>query len=181
VREDDDGDVSPKRSVARHCLTSVAPGRDADLRDLRALQNVHERDQLLHGQIAIGSADAQQTENSDVIFTLAKQKNKNVLLVFSGSDWCAQCIRFEKKVLSDPSFIQFADSNLILVTADFPQSKKLSEVTMKQNEELASKYNPSGLFPLIVLLRPNQEVAAYLDYHNEASGEFIEMINHYLP
>jgi len=124
---------------------------------------------------------AQQAINVDSAFAFAQQKNKMVLLIFSGSDWCKQCMRFEKKILSDSAFDQFADDNLVVVQADFPQSKKLPPQTAEQNEKLAEKYNHSGSFPLIVLLRPDQKVVAYLDYSNEDSDDFIKMINRYLP
>src|SRR5215217_500909 len=102
--------------------------------------------------------NAQQTVSANVSFALAKEKNRKILLVFTGSDWCVPCMRFEKKVLNDSIFIHFADSNLVLMNADFPQSKKLSEQTEEENDKLADKFNPSGSFPLIILLLPDQEV-----------------------
>ena len=122
-----------------------------------------------------------QTAVADSAFSRAQERNKMVLLIFSGSDWCKQCMRFEKKILADPVFDHFADSNLIVLQADFPQGKKLPPQTLKHNEDLAERYNPSGSFPLFVLLRPDQTVLAYLNYSNEDSHEFIRMINHYLP
>ena len=124
---------------------------------------------------------AQQTIVADSAFTLAREKHKMILLIFSGSDWCKECMRFEKKILRDPVFDRFADSNLIVVQADFPQSKKLAPQIIKQNENLAERYNPSGLFPLILLLRPDQQIAANLNYSNQESHDFIAMINRYLP
>jgi len=123
----------------------------------------------------------QQSESADSTFALAKKENKNILLVFTGSDWCAPCIRFEKKVLDDPSFIKYANDHLVLMNADFPQTKKLSPQIVEENERLAAKYNPSGSFPLIVLLKPDEEVVAYLDYRNEDVNQFIAMVNRYLP
>jgi len=129
--------------------------------------------------MAFHFANGQQSENADSLFALAQSQNKNILLIFSGSDWCAQCIRFEKKVLDDPAFTQFADSNLILITADFPQGKKQSSEIKKQNEELAERYNPSGKFPLILMLRPDGSVLRELNYQNESASEFISMINRF--
>ena len=126
------------------------------------------------------STQAQFTENADSAFAFAKERNKAVLLVFSGSDWCVPCMRFEKKILKDPLFIRFSDSSLILVNADFPQSKKQPPQIVKQDEALAEKYNPSGSFPLIVLLRSDQRVLAYLKYQNESPQDFISAINRYL-
>jgi thioredoxin-related protein len=84
----------------------------------------------------------------------AKQQHQLILLNFSGSDWCGPCIRMKKEIFGTEGFSSFADHNLVLVNADFPRSKKhqLSKQQQKQNDVLAEKYNPSGKFPLTVLL-----------------------------
>jgi thioredoxin-related protein len=84
----------------------------------------------------------------------AAQNHKVILLNFSGSDWCIPCIRLRKDVFESPAFSAFADSALILANADFPRQKKnrLPEELVKQNDALAEKYNPTGLFPLTLLL-----------------------------
>src|SRR4030095_8447735 len=124
--------------------------------------------------------NAQYISGAENAFALAKEKNKPLLLVFSGSDWCAPCMRFEKNVLEDPVFERFCDSSLIVLQADFPQTKKLLEETVQQNEKLAEKYNPKGTFPLIVLLYPDGSVCAYLKYKNDHAQDFIAMIRKYL-
>jgi thioredoxin-related protein len=84
----------------------------------------------------------------------AKQQHQLILLNFSGSDWCGPCIRMKKEIFETEGFSSFADDNLVLVNADFPRSKKhqLTKEQQKQNDVLAEKYNPSGKFPLTVLL-----------------------------
>lgn len=124
---------------------------------------------------------AQHFSSADSAFALAGRENKNVLLVFTGPDWCAPCIRFEKKVLEDTAFIGYAEDHLVLMKADFPQTRKQMPQVVEENERLAEKYNPSGSFPLIVLLKPDREVVAYLDYRNEDVNEYISMISRYLP
>jgi thiol-disulfide isomerase/thioredoxin len=103
-----------------------------------------------------------------------------VLLVFSGSDWCAPCIRFERTILSDPAFQSFADENLTIVKADFPQRKKLSDDQKKHNEALAEQYNPKGLFPHIVLLSGDHSVMATLTYSSQTPSQFISEIQAYI-
>ena len=58
-----------------------------------------------------------------------KSPSQLKLLIFSGSDWCLPCIRFERKVLQDTAFIAFGDKYLLIEKADFPQHKKLSKRT----------------------------------------------------
>lgn len=126
-------------------------------------------------------ANAQITQSVDSAFMLASQKNKSVMVVFSGSDWCASCMRFKKKVLDDRAFTHFTDSTLVVMMADFPQGKSLPPGTVKQNENLAEKYNPSGSFPFIVLFHPDQKPFVSLKYHNENSEDFINLLKQYLP
>ena len=127
--------------------------------------------------LASHSGFSQEWTNSTEAFRISAETKKPVLLIFSGSDWCAPCIRFEKKVLSENAFQVYAKDHLIILKADFPQRKKLSEELRKQNDALAEQYNPSGLFPHLVLLTPDQSNATTLMYSNQTSNEFISEIN----
>ena len=90
----------------------------------------------------------------------AAQNHKFILLNFSGSDWCIPCIRLRKDVFENPAFSAFADTSLVLTNADFPRQKKnkLTEELVKQNDALAEKYNPKGLFPLTLLLTADGKI-----------------------
>lgn len=84
----------------------------------------------------------------------AGENHKWILLSFSGSDWCIPCMKMETQFFENAGFIEFADKHLVLVKADFPRLKKnaLDPKLMKQNEILADRYNPEGIFPYTVLL-----------------------------
>jgi thioredoxin-related protein len=58
-------------------------------------------------------------------FELVKKKllAKQIVLVFSGSDWCAPCIKLDKSIWQSTEFKEYAASNLILERADFPKKK----------------------------------------------------------
>jgi protein disulfide-isomerase len=83
--------------------------------------------------------------------TLSTKENKPILIDFSGSDWCGWCIKLDKEVFSKPTFKEYANKNLILFLADFPQAKKQTKAVKKQNSMLASKYNVRG-YPTVVLV-----------------------------
>jgi thiol:disulfide interchange protein len=119
---------------------------------------------------------AQMQENADEAFQQAAEHHRPVLLVFAGSDWCAPCIHFEKKILAEHSFQEFAGANLVLLKADFPQRTRQPDSLRKQNEALAEKYNPTGIFPYILVLRDNGNVVKILNYHNESPAQFIDEI-----
>ena len=84
----------------------------------------------------------------------AIEKNQNILLNFSGSDWCGPCMRMKKEFFVASEFTSYATDHLVLVNADFPRNKKnkLSREQELMNDKLAEKYNPDGKFPFTVLL-----------------------------
>lgn len=85
--------------------------------------------------------------------TVAREQQKLILLNFSGSDWCAPCVRLKKEIFQSPEFSETTTA-LVLVNADFPRSKKnqLSKEQQQLNDGLADKYNPEGKFPFTILM-----------------------------
>ncbi|WP_231460148.1 thioredoxin family protein [Pedobacter sp. Leaf132] len=110
----------------------------------------------------------------------AKASHKQILINFSGSDWCGPCIRLRKEILESESFEQYANTNLLLVRADFPRQKKnqLSKEQVKLNESLAEVYNKDGKFPYTVLVDENGKVLKSWDgYPDESAQAFVAEIN----
>jgi thioredoxin-related protein len=108
----------------------------------------------------------------------AEQANKKIILVFSGSDWCIPCIKLEKEIWEDSSFIQYAQQHYVLFRADFPKRKKnkLPETIQQLNDRLASEYNPKGYFPLVVVLDPQGKIKGQLGYEKLTPEAYIALI-----
>ena len=108
----------------------------------------------------------------------AEQANKKLILVFSGSDWCIPCIKLEKEIWENSSFIQYAEQHYVLFRADFPKRKKnkLPETIQQLNDSLASEYNPKGYFPLIVVLNSKGKVKGQLGYEKVTPEDYIGLI-----
>ena len=108
----------------------------------------------------------------------AKQVNKKIILVFSGSDWCIPCIKLEKEIWKSPAFIQYAQKHYVLFRADFPKRKKnkLPETIQQLNDRLASQYNPKGYFPLVVVLDAQGKVKGQLGYEKVTPEAYIALI-----
>ncbi|MGV3657297.1 MAG: thioredoxin family protein [Chitinophagaceae bacterium] len=124
------------------------------------------------------SATAQTTALQQAL-AAAKTEHKQVLLTFSGSDWCIPCIRMEKEIFEKEEFQQYAKDHLLRVQADFPRMKKhqLSAELKKENEALAETYNPKGIFPLTVLLDAEGHVVkAWEGMAAASSRQFIQQI-----
>lgn len=109
---------------------------------------------------------------------VAKKEGKYILLNFSGSDWCAPCIRLKKEVFENQLFVAFADSSLALVNADFPRSKKKqhSAEVQKHNEALAEQYNPLGKFPFTLLLTAEGKIIKSWEGYDNNSQQFIDQL-----
>lgn len=109
----------------------------------------------------------------------AKQEHKKVLFFFSGSDWCSPCVKFKRTFIDNEDFKSFSDANLIIFNADFPRQKKntLSKEQIAENEKLAEKYNPNGIFPMIILFNENGEISQKWEkLPSESVSEFIEKL-----
>lgn len=115
----------------------------------------------------------------DTAKKIAKEKNRLILLNFSGSDWCGPCIRLRKEVFDSQEFMAMADSTLVLYDADFPRNKKnqLPKDLQKRNEALADQYNPQGRFPFTLLLTAEGKVVKTWDGYPQNNSElFINQI-----
>lgn len=81
----------------------------------------------------------------------AADEKKDLLIDFTGSDWCGWCIKLNEEVFSLDPFKTGVKDKFVLVELDFPKDKsKLSEETQAQNEKLQSEYAVQG-FPTILL------------------------------
>lgn len=130
--------------------------------------------------LSSASLPAQIHDDPVEAFAEAQASDKVVLLVFAGSDWCAPCIRFERNVLSHESFLSYAADKLVILRADFPQRDKFSEDLRAKYDALAEQYNPKGLFPHLVLIRPDRSMLGTLTYSDEDVDDFVYMIERQL-
>lgn len=106
--------------------------------------------------------------NYNKALEVAKAENHPILVVFSGSDWCKPCIKLREQILIKPEFSTWAKDNVVCVTVDFPKQKKnaLSPSQQKQNDALAEKFNPKGVFPLVVVINTNEMVLGFKTFED---------------
>ena len=110
---------------------------------------------------------------------IATEQDKSVVIVFSGSDWCAPCIKLDKNIWQSEAFKKEASAEWVLVKANFPR-KKANELPKEQtehNRKLAEKYNIEGSFPLVVVLDKNGKVLGKMGFKNVSPEEYIKMIH----
>lgn len=109
----------------------------------------------------------------------AIKENKNIVLVFSGSDWCAPCMKLDKNVWHSDIFKTESEKNWIIYKADFPKKKanQLPVEIAEENKKLAEKYNKNGSFPLVVLIDKSGKVLGMTGFKNISATEYVNLIH----
>ncbi len=95
------------------------------------------------------SPDIWTTDVAKALERAAKEK-KDVLMDFTGSDWCGWCIKLDGEVFSQEAFIKEAPAQFVFVKLDFPRKTSLPPDLKKQNQEWLDKFGVQG-FPTIIL------------------------------
>lgn len=104
--------------------------------------------------------------------SLSEELNRPVLINFTGSDWCGWCFKLRDEVFVQPEFQDYAKSNLILLTIDFPRKKKLPPAEAQANQALAQQFGIEG-FPTILLIDAQQEVIAQTGYQEGGAEAYV--------
>lgn len=134
-------------------------------------------------QFAIFVAPAQEWQPDwESALALSKKENKNILLVFSGSDWCAPCIKLEKTIWTSDLFKTYYPKHFVLYKADFPRksSNKLEKNKAEKNKTLAEKYNPKGFFPLVLIINADGGIKAETGFKKLEAQDYINHLNELL-
>jgi len=110
---------------------------------------------------------------------IAAKENKQIVMVFQGSDWCAPCIKLDREIWSTSTFIDYATANFVLVKVDFPKRKKnaLSDAQTLANAQLAERYNTNGVFPFVLVLNAKGVVLGETGYKKISPENYIDALN----
>ncbi len=105
---------------------------------------------------------------------LAAAEKKDLLIDFTGSDWCAWCIRLRQEVFDQAAFSAGAKGRYVLVELDYPKDKsRLPEATVRQNAELLKKYPVKG-YPSILLCDASGRPYALTAYRAGGAGPYLK-------
>ncbi len=103
------------------------------------------------GISALFSADESWMTDFEAAKAKAEKENKDLLIDFTGSDWCGWCVKLDKEVFKHDEFKNGVKDKFVLVEIDFPEDKTgMTEATIAQNDKLQEEYAVSG-FPTILL------------------------------
>jgi thioredoxin-related protein len=111
----------------------------------------------------------------DKAAALAKVEKKDLLVDFTGSDWCGWCIKLHNEVFSQEAFLTEAKKHFILVALDFPRSeeKKALVPNPTRNQELQKKHKVRG-FPTVLLMTADGEVFGRTGYQAGGAEPYVK-------
>ena len=119
----------------------------------------------------------QYLEAQELTFQKQTVTLDTILYVFSGSDWCANCIELERKIISNPKFQSSLKAHHIqLEIIDFPQRKKLKAEMVKYNTLIAEKFNFEGVYPTLIVFSSSSQKYKQIVYQNENVEDFSNRI-----
>ena len=131
---------------------------------------------LPNGGFASPLDDNAWTTDVTAALASARADGKDVLLLYTGSDWCPPCIKLEKDILSKAEFTTAAAEKFVLVMLDFPQKKELPPEQVEQNQKWSDRYGIDA-FPTIVLIDQNEKPYAITGFRDEGPEAYVAHLN----
>ncbi len=117
----------------------------------------------MNGVLALLLLCAQQNaaawlDDYDAGLAAAQAAGKDMLVEFTGSDWCAPCRRLGEQVLDTPEFLALAGASCVLVRLDYPRSPEAKALVPhpERNAAIAQAWAVSS-FPTLVLAAADGE------------------------
>jgi thioredoxin-related protein len=125
---------------------------------------------------AIAADEMWIEDNMPAAMEKAKAEGKDILIDFTGSDWCGWCIRLKDEVFTQSEFKQAIPEDFVLVMLDFPARKPQTEEVKAHNAEWQQKFEIRG-YPTIVLTDASGEEYARTGYREGGPTPYIEHLN----
>lgn len=124
---------------------------------------------LLTSTLAAGDG---WTDSYEAARKQAAAEGKDILIDFTGSDWCVWCVKLRKEVFEQPGF-EPATDKFVLLELDYPKDKsRVTEAVAVQNADLLKKYPIKG-YPTILLCDAAGKPFAATGYQAGGPGKYL--------
>ena len=122
------------------------------------------------------SCDISDDTNFPKSAALAKQTNRPLLLAFLGTDWSISSLKLDREVFDQADFADNSKYNFLLCKLHFYQTQERTPETIRQNEELATKYKIEN-FPTVIVLSADGVELGRLGYVSGGVRAFAAAVN----
>ena len=120
------------------------------------------------------------TQDFEAAKKQAAESKKDLLIDFTGSDWCPPCKALTAQVLSKEEFRNLTKDKFVLVELDFPRQdenvKKQSEADRERNQKLLEQYGVEG-FPTLILTDAGGKPYAYTGFQPGGPEEYVKHLD----
>lgn len=123
--------------------------------------NAQDEGSVWHETYAAGAAEAAET-------------GKDLLVVFTGTDWIEICGIFDREILSHPEFVDAVTGKFALVKLEYPENNKLPREEAKRKQFLRDAYQVRG-FPTMVLTDKNGRPFGFNGYQPVTPAEYAKL------
>jgi thioredoxin-related protein len=122
------------------------------------------------------AADAGWSTDFEAAKLQAAAEHKDLLIDFTGSDWCSWCQKLDKEVFQQEAFAK-AKEKYVLVELDYPRDEsKQTGALHAQNQSLARTYPVSG-YPTILLCDATGAPYAATGYEPGGPEKYLDNLN----
>jgi thioredoxin-related protein len=108
-------------------------------------------------------------------FDQAQKEDKDVLMLFMGSDWNPACQKLEKEILADPDFRTEIIKRFVVVKLDTLRNSDQKAAVVEQNKKWASAFGVNG-FPTLFLLDNGGKPFAIAGFEAASVSEYLGML-----
>jgi tetratricopeptide (TPR) repeat protein len=125
------------------------------------------------GSVAAPVDDSVWRTDAAAAVESARSGGKDLLLFYTGSDWCPPCIKLEEQVLGTGEFAKAANEKFVLVKFDFPQNRELVPELAEQNRKWSDRFGIDA-FPTIVLVDRDERPYAITGFRDEGPEAYLQ-------
>ncbi len=117
--------------------------------------------------------------NFDRAKLIAEQKNKPMLIYFSGTDWCKWCWRLDEQVLDKEEAKSYVKDKFVLLKLDFLRKSPMPTKLAQQNRRVAKRYGHK-FFPTLIVTDAQGERLGKTGFIRGGPPAFIEKMEGFL-
>ena len=113
-------------------------------------------------------------DDFDKAVVAANKQRKDLLVNFTGSDWCGWCMKLEAEVFSHAEFVDAMSKKYVFVKLDYPRKKPAIDKVPNpvRNAEVSGEYGVGG-YPTIMLLTANGDVLGSASYEKGGPANYV--------